>query len=237
MATIPRHPALACERPLIVTETREPTRLMLVVETGEGALARLEAALAAGDVASVVIRAAAGRALDAASVKPLVAAIQARGVAALIDGDARLARTLKADGVHVPVSDSGSAAYAEAREIVGSGAIVGFDAGRSRHDAMTAGEEGADYVAFGIPAFVKDRASAEERQIDLVAWWTEIFEVPAVAFDVADMALVGALADAGADFVAVSLSPGAPPSAAAELVRAAMAALGTTTPSNVQGEP
>ncbi len=220
-----------------MTETREPTRLMLVVETGDGALARLEAALAAGEVASVVIRAPEGRALDAAAVKPLVAAIQTRGAAALIEADARLARTLKADGVHVPVSDAGSAAYAEAREIVGSGAIVGFDAGRSRHDAMTAGEEGADYVAFGIPAFVKDRVAAEERQIDLIAWWTEIFEVPAVAFDVADVGLLGALADAGADFVALALASGTAPTAAAELVREAMSTIDTMAASNVQGGP
>ena len=220
-----------------MTETRESTRLMLVVETGDGALARLESALAAGEVASVVIRSGGGRALDAASVKPLVAAIQARGAAALIEGDARLARTLKADGVHVPVSDAGSAAYAEAREIVGSGAIVGFDAGRSRHDAMTAGEDGADYVAFGIPAFVKDRQTAEERQIDLVAWWSEIFEVPAVAFDVADMGHAGALADAGADFVALTLAAGTSPASAAELVRAVASAIEPMATPNVRGEP
>ncbi len=52
---------------------------------------------------------------------------------------------------------------------------------------MTAGEDGADYVGFGIPAFVKDRETAIERQIELIAWWSEIFEVPCVAFDVADL--------------------------------------------------
>lgn len=208
-----------------MTEAREPTRLMLVLETGDGALARLEAAFAAGNVASVVLRGTDGRAADASGCKPLVTAIQARGAAALIDGDARLARTLKADGVHVPVSEAGSAAYAEAREIVGSGAIAGFDAGRSRHDAMTAGEDGADYVGFGIPAFVKDRETAIERQIELIAWWSEIFEVPCVAFDVADAETAGVLAAAGADFVALTLPNGTTAPDAAERVREAIRAI------------
>lgn len=206
--------------------SREPTGLMIVIEAGEGALERLTAALTAGRIASVVVRGPAnGRPIDAALAKPLVAAAQANGSAALIESDARLARTLKADGVHVPVSDLGADAYAEAREIVGGGAIAGLDAGRSRHDAMTAGEAGADYIGFGIPGFVKDRAAALDRRLDLVSWWAEIFELPAVAFDVADAGEAQALADAGADFVAVTLASGTSPAAAADLVRGIEAAV------------
>ena len=58
--------------------------------------------------------------------------------------------------------------------------------GASRHDAMELGEAGADYVAFGIPPDVEDRAVAVERRLDLIAWWSEVFELPCVAFDVAD---------------------------------------------------
>jgi thiamine-phosphate pyrophosphorylase len=66
---------------------------------------------------------------------------------------------------------------------------------------MTAGEMGADYVMFGEPqggARTMSLASLAER----VAWWAEIFETPCVAY--ADrIDAVGALAEAGADFVAL----------------------------------
>jgi thiamine-phosphate pyrophosphorylase len=68
---------------------------------------------------------------------------------------------------------------------------------------MTLGEAGADYVGFGIPALVEDRETARERRLELVAWWSEIFEVPCVAFDVEADEDAGLLAQAGADFVAL----------------------------------
>ena len=199
---------------------REPTRLMLVIEMGDGALQRLEAACGVAEISSAVIRPIAGVAFDAGAVRGLVTAGQSKGVAVLIEGDARLARTLKADGVHVPVSDDGAGAYGEAREIVGSGSIVGIDVGRSRHDAMTAGEDGADFIGFGIPAFVKDRDASAARRLELVAWWAEIFEVPCVAFDVDTIEDARDLAEAGADFIAVTALAGTSPAAVADRVRA-----------------
>lgn len=166
---------------------------------------RVRAALAATEVASLLIVPAEGVPFDAAAVKPLVDAAQQAGVAALLNGDAHLVRALRADGVHVPWSEHAVPAYEEARDILGTRFIAGIDAGRSRHDAMTLGERGADYIAFGIPPHVEDRERAAERRLDLVAWWSEIFEVPCVAFDVETAAEAGALAAAGADFVAVTL--------------------------------
>lgn len=213
-----------------MTETREPTRIVLFVETSDGAPERLAAALAAADVASVVIRAAGRGTLDAGRVRLLVTAVQAKGAAALIESDARLARTLRADGVHLPVSTAGAAALAEAREIVGTGAIAGLDAGRSRHEAMTAGEAGADYIGFGIPDFVRDRAKAVARRLDLVAWWAELFEMPCIAFDVATAEEAAGLAAAGADFVAVTLRAGVSAAEAAGLVRDIAAAVRCVAP-------
>ena len=107
-----------------------------------------------------------------------------KDIAALIEGDAQLARTLRADGVHLPWSKDVAARYGEAREVLGTRYIVGVDVGRSRHDAMTLAEDGADYIGFGIPPHVEDRAAAAARRLELVSWWSEIFEVPCVAFDV-----------------------------------------------------
>jgi thiamine-phosphate pyrophosphorylase len=194
---------------------------MVVVETGAGAAARLSAALAAGEVASVVVTASEG--VPAVEVQALVGAAQAAGSAALIRDDARLARTLKADGVHLSAGNGKS--FGEAREVLGGQGIVGVDAGRSRHEAMVAGEGGADYVAFGIPANVEDREKAHRRRCELTAWWSEIFEVPVVAFDVATAEEAGQLASAGADFIALTLPAHEPPAASGELVRAAREAI------------
>jgi thiamine-phosphate pyrophosphorylase len=161
--------------------------------------ARLDAASAA----TLLIAPREGEALTAAEALPLVELAQKKDIAALIEGDAQLARTLRADGVHLPWSKDIAARYAEAREILGTRYIVGVDVGRSRHDAMSLAEDGADYVGFGIPAHVEDRLTAVERRLELIFWWSEIFEVPCVAFDVDNADDAAALAAAGADFIAM----------------------------------
>ena len=204
------------------------TRLCAVIEAGETALDRLGAALSAAEFASVVIAPAPGGGLDAGAARSLVEAAQRRNAAALIAEDAELARTLGAEGVHLVVAKTAKTAaraYEAARAIVGHGAIVGVDAGISRHDAMTAAEDGADYVAFGAPAHLRDRAKARERRDDLIAWWAEIFEAPCVALDVETPEEATAIARAGADFVGVRLA-GASAAATRELVGAIAAALG-----------
>lgn len=202
----------------------EPFQLMASLEVGEGAGERLAAVLAAVPVASVVLKPAGDRPLTAASAGPLVALGQKAGAAMLIEGDTELARTLRADGIHVPVSETPTAALEAARSWLGGRAIVGVDAGRSRDDAMALGEGGADYVAFGIPAFVKERASAVELRLDLVAWWAEIFEVPVVAMDVGDIGEAADLAAAGADFVCLTLAGGVTAADAVAFVSDALAA-------------
>jgi thiamine-phosphate pyrophosphorylase len=172
----------------------------------EAATAALQAALQAGTVASLLIRPKAGTSLDASLAKSLVALTQKQGVAALVADDADLARILKADGVHLSWSKDIAKRYAEARASLGERLSIGADAGRSRDDAMVLGETGADYVAFGIPPHVEDRATAEDRQHDLVSWWSEIFQVPCVAFDVTSPERAGALADDGADFIVVTIT-------------------------------
>jgi thiamine-phosphate pyrophosphorylase len=203
--------------------------LMLALEAGEGAADRLEAVLAAVPVASVVVMPPKERLLIAADLLPLVAVGRKRGAAVLVADDARLARTVKADGVHLGVSDKAREQLEAARATVGGRAIVGADAGRSRHDAMTIGELGADYVAFGVPGFVKDRETAFERQLDLVAWWAEIFEIPCVAMDATGPEQAGALAAAGADFVSLRLPGGLAAAEAVTLARQWAAAITSST--------
>lgn len=212
--------------------TRTQLYLAVTADPGAAIVDRVAAALEAAAVPSLLIKSRPGEALEAATVLPLVSLAQARGSAALIEADARLARTLKADGVHVPWSKDTLTRYEEAREIVGTGAIVGADAGRSRHDAMKLGEAGADYVAFGIPLHVEDRDTARARRRDLVAWWGEIFQVPCVAFDVETPEDGAELARAGADFIAVTLPEDIATSGIAEWMRRMADAAAHPAPAN-----
>jgi len=199
--------------------------LCLEVDAVEDQLARLTALLIRLPVASVLIRAPKGRALDARTAQSFVEAVQKAGAAAIVADDARLARTIKADGVHLAALDDELASYSEAREIVGRRCIVGVEAGGSRHAAMAAGEAGADYIGFALAPDETDLEAALARRDDLVAWWAEIFEVPCVAFGVADVASATALADAGADFVSVRLNAGVSPAAEVDRIVAIAAAV------------
>jgi thiamine-phosphate pyrophosphorylase len=183
-----------------------PQLCVVFAATDEAAgVHRLAKALDQAHLACVVIAGPDGHsAPDAAQARPLIALCQERDVAALVWQDASLARTLKADGVHLPWSRTLAQDYGAAREILDSRAVVGVDAGRSRHDAMTLGEAGASYVGFGAPAALKDLESARERRAGLVAWWSEIFEIPCVAFDVEDADAAVALAEA--DFLSVHVA-------------------------------
>jgi thiamine-phosphate pyrophosphorylase len=198
--------------------------LIAEVRPGPAAVDRLRAALRAAPVASVLLIPVPGEPLAASTLKPLVDAIQAENVAALIYADPALARAVRADGVHLSACDNVEAAFATARDILGTRYIIGSDAGASRHDAMTLGELGADYVAF-------DSAVGRETQTGLLVWWSEIFEVPCVGFDALTPTEAAEMADAGADFVAVRLPGTATPADTQAFVRAAAQSMAPRQPS------
>ena len=97
----------------------------------------------------------------------------ARDVAIVIEDHVQLATDLGLDGVHL---SHPRLSVRDARKALGADAIVGSFCGASRHDGLSAGEAGADYVAFG-PA----SAATEVAEPDLFAWWSEMIEVPVVA--------------------------------------------------------
>jgi thiamine-phosphate pyrophosphorylase len=181
---------------------------------------RLSEALGAGDVASVLVRFAPEALGEAKRIaERLLAAAAPYEAAILLEGDPRLAARVGADGAHIAVSGE---ALAEALASLQPERIVGAGGLRSRDDAMAAGEAGADYVMFGEPrrdGFIPPLAETIER----VAWWAEIFQTPCVGF-AAQLEDVGALAAAGADFVALGEAVwGA--SSAGQAVSAATAAI------------
>jgi thiamine-phosphate pyrophosphorylase len=123
--------------------------------------------------------------------------IQERGVALLLDGHAEIVAGAGADGAHL----CGCDALKQALPGLKPDRIAGAGGLQTRHDAMLAGEAGADYVMFGEPAGNGERPpfpAVAER----VAWWSEVFEVPCVGF-AASIDEAEALARAGAEFVAL----------------------------------
>jgi thiamine-phosphate pyrophosphorylase len=130
----------------------------------------------------------------------LVEFVQGRGLACLIAGDAPEAARLKADGVHLEADPT---IYSEARKRLGPQANIGAACGLNRHDAMLLAELGADYVAFGA-GDVSD-IDAINPLSELITWWSEIFVVPCVAWNIASAEDAGRYAALGADFVAPAL--------------------------------
>jgi len=182
-------------------EPRPAPRLYLVtprVADATAFAASLAAALAAGDVAAVLLRLAAAdeRALINIA-KTLAPVAQDKGVALLLDGHADLVARAGSDGAHL----TGMAEFGAAFDILKPDRIAGVGGLTTRHDAMSAAEQGADYVMFGEPDAEGVRpafAAIEER----VAWWAEVFETPCVAF-AASIEEVAPLVTAGADFIAL----------------------------------
>ncbi|MCX7898989.1 MAG: thiamine phosphate synthase [Methylocystis sp.] len=151
---------------------------------------KLAEALAAGDVASLLIRLRGDdRRKNEDIVRALAPMAQEKGVAVLVAGDPNVALRAGADGAHI--SGCGEA-LTEAVKKLSPKYIVGAGDLFLRDDAMRAGEAGADYVLFDN----KDRAALIER----VSWWAELFNTPCVA-RVAALDGVAPLAGAGADFV------------------------------------
>jgi thiamine-phosphate pyrophosphorylase len=150
----------------------------------------LNEALAAGDIASLLIRfAGADDRVNESIVRALAPAAQEKDVAVLVAASPNVALRAGADGAHV--SGCGDA-LAEAIKKLSPRYIVGAGEVETRDDAMRAGEAGADYVMFS------DRDSAA--LIERVAWWAELFNTPCVA-RAATLADIAPLVQAGADFV------------------------------------
>ncbi len=189
----------------------EPTHLFAVVPADLEQVAVLDM-----DRIKVVLVDPARRGRD--DIARVIAAAHERGIAALVFDDLELVRAVEADGVHLSNGPDLERRYRDARAALGGERIVGCDVGRSRHDAMTLGELGADYIGFGIPPHVQDRDTARRRRTALIAWWSELFELSCVAFDVASVDEGRDLVRADADFLGVRVPSDAPMSSDADAV-------------------
>jgi thiamine-phosphate pyrophosphorylase len=164
----------------------------------------LAAALDAGDVAAVLLRLADSDERTLVNrAKAIAAVVQPRDIALLLDGRADVAIRAGADGAHL----AGIAALTAALGALKPDRIAGSGGLRSRHDAMLAAEAGADYAMFGEPDHSGGQGNQGNRPafdtvLERIAWWAELFQPPCVGY-AANLDEVGALAQAGADFIAL----------------------------------
>ena len=157
----------------------------------------LSTALSAAEVAAVLVRPAdAGENALVRAIKRLASPVQSRGAALLLDGRAEIVGKSGADGAHLTGVDG----FKDALALLKPQRIAGCGGLRTRHDAMLAGEAGADYTMFGEPE--NGRRPPLAAVLDRVAWWAELFEIPCVGY-AGSFDEIGQLVRAGADFVAV----------------------------------
>ena len=166
-------------------------------------------ALDGGDVACVQLRMKSKDGVPAPrdavkrAAEILMPEAQNRDVAFLINDDAELAAEIGADGVHVGQDDMTAK---QARQIVGKDAIVGVTCHNSRHLAMEAAENGADYVAFGAFYPTDTKNAKTQADPEILEIWSTMTTVPCVAIGGITAENAPPLIEAGAEFIAV-ISP------------------------------
>ena len=161
----------AQERPQIYLITPPVHTLSLLTKT-------LSELLDAAPIACVRLAAGTNDADDISRAADIVREIcHARDVPVVLDGHPGLVEQLGLDGVHI---SEGAKALRSARKKLGSERILGTHAGLSRHDGMTAGEAGADYITFG-PVGDTGLGDSEFAETDLFEWWSLMIELPVIA--------------------------------------------------------
>ena len=132
---------------------------------------------------------------DEGVARQQVQTAHATGRAALLVDRVDLVRPLGADGVFC----NRPAEVGTARRLLDQGELIGAAVGATRHDAMVAGEDGADYVLFGTPDAPPPGGIAP--LVEHVGWWSEVAVLPSIAAGRFTAEEVDALIGAGADFI------------------------------------
>jgi len=169
-------------------------------------IACAKSACAAGDCASIIVH---------ESIRQdEVAELQALGLAVLMaDVEPRIVSHRRADGLHVSTTEFN---LLDLRMSLPKDAMVGLDCGTSRHAAMEASEQGADYVAF--------RQKAQTVGEPLIKWWNDLAEIPAVPLDPVNAADAAILAQ-NSDFIRPSDEMWHSPDMAAKVIAELVAKL------------
>lgn len=170
------------------TEQEQGLLLRLPLQPATDMAERLTEALATGVVQGVVAPAGMPReAIDRAG-----ALVRAARIAFLVGDDAVLAIECGADGVML----ANAARLDATRTIMGAQRPIGIACGLSRHAAMVAGEDGADYILAGA----LDGSDPVEPTASFVRWWTDVTVLPCAVI-CPTHAAAAILVEAGADML------------------------------------
>lgn len=182
----------------------EPCRLVLVTPPLDDVaviVMQVEAALAGGDVASLIIaqqNLSDEQLIDLA--EKLVPIAQGHDVAALIHGDSRAIGRAHADGVHLTDDRRHIEAAIERHK---GALIVGSGGAKTRHEALERGEAQPDYMCFGLIG--KDtHAEPHDKNLALAEWWVEMVDIPCIVAGGHDIATLPMAVATGAEFVMLS---------------------------------
>lgn len=201
-------PAATADPP--AAERVEPALILAGPEAaGPEFTGRLGEALAGGRIAAVVLD---PRTIPAERLGEALAATRAHTTALFLLEDAAAVIEAGADGLLLRAIER----IEPARRLLGLERPIGVSTGGSRHDAMEAGEAGADWLLLG-------EGEPLARRVELVRWWSELFVLPCAA--PADTAReASALLAAGADFLVPPATIWAAPSARLAPFREVLAA-------------
>ena len=173
----PETPQLYLITPPAIDLERFPTILARVLDAHDVACLRLSLATRDEDV---ILRT--GDALRELA--------HARDIPLVITDHVLMIERLGLDGVHL---SEGNMRIRKLREELGADAIIGAYCGTSRHDGLSAGEAGADYVSFG-PVGETALGDGQLVEREVFEWWSEVIELPVVAEGALSRDVVAALA-------------------------------------------
>lgn len=175
-----------------------PPRIFLVAPTEiseNHLLSCAQAAVNAGDCACIL--------LQAKTSQGIIADLQALDLAVLSHAN-ELNGT---DGVQLDAAIENISGF---RKSLGKSAMIGAFCAASRHVAMEAAEQGADYVAFS--------QNEQTKGEPLLSWWVDLFEIPVVAYDPVAASDLDILLPQKPDFIRPSDAMWESPAAATELI-------------------
>ena len=118
----------------------------------------------------------------------------------LLNDSLEIALNISANGVHLGAEDG---SILSARKNSPENFLIGASCYDSRHLAMEAGEQGADYLSFGAFFESKTKKSRGKPSLEILEWSNEILNLPTVAIGGITADNCAPLVKSGTDFISV----------------------------------
>ena len=133
-----------------------------------------------------------------AAIKSLLPICHDHGVPFFINDFYQLARDYDIDGIHVGQDDCN---LPEIIKEFGKEKIIGVSCQNSKHLAMTAGNEGADYVSFGAFFPTQTKKNTVRADTDIIDWWLKYTNIPCTAIGGINHKNIAQISQTKVDFI------------------------------------